>query len=306
MEYSGYLFVHFIGEGEDGEQVYFSLSQDGLHWQDLNGGKPVLRSDIGERGVRDPFLIRSPWVRGGGPNYYLFATDLRIASGKGWDVAQYQGSRDIIVWESADLVHWSGPAARRVAIPGAGCAWAPEAIYDEEKDAILVFWASMCRLPGDEAAKQRIYAAYTRDFRSFSESFLYLESENHVIDTTIIRSKEGYYRYSKDETEKNIRVDFGASLRPEAFHRIPSSTLQNLYGVEGPEIFRFNDREEWCLILDRFASGKGYMPLVTDDLSGGNFRILEEGQFHMGQTRKRHGGILNLTQEEYRRLRNFW
>ena len=53
-----YLFTHFIGESEHGEQIYFSLSEDGLHWNDLNNGQPVLVSDIGEKGVRDPFLIR--------------------------------------------------------------------------------------------------------------------------------------------------------------------------------------------------------------------------------------------------------
>ena len=37
-----YLFIYFIGEQEDGEQVYFSVSSDGLHWEDLNQGKPVL------------------------------------------------------------------------------------------------------------------------------------------------------------------------------------------------------------------------------------------------------------------------
>ncbi len=302
MNYTGYLFVHFIGEGPEGEQIYFSLSRDGLHWQDLNGGKPVLYSGIGEKGVRDPFLLRSPWMKEGQPKYYLIATDLRIEAGKGWHAAQFEGSRDIIVWESDNLVDWSAPAAHTVAVPEAGCAWAPEAIYDEEKDAILLFWASMVRRPGDEAPKQRIYASYTRDFKSFTEPFIYLESRNHVIDTTMIRAKDGYYRYSKDETEKNIRVDFSNSLRPESFRQVHSDTLKDLYGVEGPEIFPFNDREEWCLIVDRFAARKGYLPLVTDDLSTGHFRILEDPQFDMGQTRKRHGGVLNITEEEFRRL----
>ncbi len=302
MKNTGYLFVHFIGEQEDGEQIYFSLSRDGLYWEDLNGGKPVLRSHIGEGGVRDPFLIRSPWLENGKAKYYLIATDLRIGAGKGWQVAQYEGSRDIIVWESENLTDWSGPAARRVGIEEAGCVWAPEAIYDEEKDAIMVFWASMTRRPGDDGPKQRIYASYTKDFQSFTEPSLYLESENHVIDTTIIRAQDGYYRYSKDETEKNIRVDYSTSLAPETFRRLPSDTLQNLYGVEGPEIYKFNDREEWCLIVDRFAARKGYLPLVSNNLSTGHFRILEDGQFCMGQTRKRHGGVLNITEEEYRAL----
>ena len=107
--YSGYLLVHFIGEQHDGEQVYFSYSEDGLHWKDLNAGLPVLRSELGEKGVRDPFLVRSPKE----DKFYLIATDLRIANGKGWSAAANEGSRDIIIWESADLVHWSSPWAAR-------------------------------------------------------------------------------------------------------------------------------------------------------------------------------------------------
>lgn len=290
MTYKGYLFAHFIGEQKDGEQIYFSISRDGLHWKDLNGGQAVLRSEIGEKGARDPFLIRTP------DKFYLIATDLRIEAGKGWEAAQYSGSRDILVWESENLAQWQGPKAHTVGIEGAGCVWAPEAIYDEEKEAILVFWASMVE------RKQRIYAAYTKDFKSFTEPFLFLEKENHVIDSTIIRTEEGYYRYTKDETVKNICVDFSKTLRPEDFKEIQSATLDELFGVEGPEIFRFNDREEWCLMVDRFATGKGYLPLVTKQLADGGFKILSDSEFDMGVTKKRHGGIIPITEEEYRIL----
>lgn len=137
MEYSAYLFAHFIGEQKDGEQIYFSVSRDGLHWKDLNDGKPVLYSSVGELGARDPFLIRSPWAEE--KKYYLIATDLRIEAGKGWEAAQYSGSRDILIWESEDLVSWKGPKAHTIGVEGVGCVWAPEAIYDESEDAILVF-----------------------------------------------------------------------------------------------------------------------------------------------------------------------
>lgn len=294
MEYSAYLFAHFIGEQKDGEQIYFSVSRDGLHWKDLNDGKPVLYSNVGELGARDPFLIRSPWAEE--KKYYLIATDLRIEAGKGWEAAQYFGSRDILIWESEDLVSWKGPKAHTIGVEGAGCVWAPEAIYDEREDAILVFWASMVE------RKQRIYAAYTKDFQTFGDPFLFLEKENHVIDSTIIRTEEGYYRYTKDETTKNIVVDFAKTLKPEDFKEIPSETMSGLYGVEGPEIFKFNDREEWCLIADRFATGKGYLPLVTKSLKTGAFTVLNDTQFDMGVTKKRHGGIIPITEEEYQRL----
>lgn len=113
----------------------FSISMDGLHWEDLNDGQPVLYSHLGMQGVRDPFLLRDPKQK----KFYLIATDLRIEAGEGWDTAQYRGSRDLIVWESKDLVHWSAERASTIGVPGAGCVWAPEGIYDSKESS---FWFS--------------------------------------------------------------------------------------------------------------------------------------------------------------------
>jgi len=131
---AAYLFAHFIGEEKNGEQIYFSVSQDGLHWKDLNYGKPVLLSQIGTCGVRDPFLVRHPQTG----TVYLIATDLRIEAGKGWKDAQENGSRSIIIWKTDDFVHWTKGRSCEVGIPGAGCVWAPEAVYDREKAADMV------------------------------------------------------------------------------------------------------------------------------------------------------------------------
>lgn len=81
---TNYLFAHFIGESKLGEQVYFSISKDGKHFTDLNDGKPVLVSPIGEEGARDPFLIRDPKTN----KVYIIATDLQINKGLGWAHAQ--------------------------------------------------------------------------------------------------------------------------------------------------------------------------------------------------------------------------
>jgi len=298
LHYSGYLLVHFIGERPDGEQVYFAYSEDGLHWKDLNAGLPVLRSELGEKGVRDPFLVRSPKA----DKFFLIATDLRIASGKGWEAAVNEGSRDIIVWESVDLVHWSSPWAVTVGVEGAGCVWAPEAIYDEAAGDFLVFWASATREPQEQERKHKIYCARTRDFRSFTPTEKFIERDNHIIDTTIIAKGGHYYRYSKDETTKNIRVERGTSLARDAFADLHAPVLEALPGVEGPQMFKFNDREEWCLIVDRFAEGKGYLPLVTSDLDSGEFRVVPDGEFDLGKTKKRHGGVLPITAAECARL----
>ncbi len=286
---SGYIFVHFIGEQADGEQVYFSVSEDGLHFRDLNGGQPVLRSHLGDGGVRDPFLVRHPQTG----RYYLIATDLCIHRRKSWGSAVEAGSRDLIVWESEDLIRWAGPRAVTVGVADAGCVWAPEAVFDEARGEFFVFWASAVQQEGDPERKQRIYGAYTADFIRFTEPFLYAENVNHLIDMNIVREGGWYYRFVKDETTKTIRMERMRTLSGPA-EPMPCALLDGLYGVEGPECYPLPDGR-WCLIVDRFMAHLGYLPLVTEDLSSGVFTALTEGAFDLGLTKKRHGGVMQIS-----------
>src|SRR5687767_3029277 len=99
----GYLFVTFKGEQSPmSEQVYFVVSRDGKQWTSLNGGEPVLVSEIGEKGARDPFLLRAH----DGLKYFLIATDLSIHRNRDWSRAVTAGSKSILIWESTDLVKW--------------------------------------------------------------------------------------------------------------------------------------------------------------------------------------------------------
>ena len=299
METKGYLFVSFTGENtEKGEQIYFALSEDGLYWKDLQKPEnPVLVSTIGEKGARDPFIIRDAHGKG----YYLIATDLRIATGKGWADSVTNGSRSLLLWHSRDLINWSAPRLIELAVPGAGCLWAPEVIFDEKKDEYFIFFASNVKEPGEAEPKQRIYCTTTKDFESFSETRKYIERDNHVIDTTMVYDGGKYYRFSKNETTKHVDMDVACEITGE-FTPIESAVLSELYGVEGPEIYRLKDGR-WCLIVDRFATHKGYLPLVTDDLSTGKFTVLDDSEFDMGECTKRHGGVMALTAEEFDRLK---
>ena len=120
-DYTDYFFAYFAGEGySDGEQIYFASSQDGLNWSDLNDNNPILTSTMGEKGVRDPFIIRSPEE----DKFYLIATDLKINGGNGWDAAQNSGSQSLMIWESTDLVNWSEQRMVEVSAKiEAGCTW---------------------------------------------------------------------------------------------------------------------------------------------------------------------------------------
>lgn len=294
---NGYLFVFFTGEHDNGEQIYFAVSRDGLHWQDLNEGKPVLLSTIGEKGVRDPFLVRDPHKG----TFYLFATDLRIGANKGWEAAQYEGSRNIIVWESFDLIQWSEARSCSVGVEDAGCVWAPEGIYDTAKEAFFIFWASMIKLEGEKSAKQRIYGAYTKDFRKFSRPFIYMEASNHVIDMNIVEDKGWYYRFVKDESCKRITMDRVKNLLDSSTESIRVPVLEELFGVEGPEAYQLPDGK-WCLIVDQFGTGKGYLPLVCNELAMGDFTIEKPMDYDLGKLKKRHGCVIPISEDELKRL----
>lgn len=294
---SAYLFAHFTGEHKDGEQIYFSVSKDGLHFTDLNRGKPVLFSNIGMKGVRDPFIVKNT----DSGKYYLIATDLRMESGISWGDAVIKGSRDIIVWSSDDLITWDGPVNREVGIPNAGCVWAPEAVYDESEQIFLVFFASNVKYKSDADYKQRIYCVKTKDFVIFSEASIYMERDHHVIDSTVVVSDGKYFRISKNETTKRLEMEVSKSLY-DGFTKIESETLDNIYGLEGPECYLLPDEKTWCLIADRFAEGLGYFPMLTTDLSSGKFNIIDKSEYDLGKSKKRHGGVIRISDDEYNKL----
>ncbi|MCR4902344.1 MAG: glycoside hydrolase family 43 protein [Butyrivibrio sp.] len=298
---SAYLFVHFIGEQKDGEQIYFSVSKDGLHFTDLNNSNLILRSDIGMKGVRDPFIVKNSDTG----IYYLIATDLRMESGISWSDAVLIGSRDIIVWKSSDLIHWDGPSAHTVGINEAGCVWAPEAVYDSINKTFLVFFASNVKYPDEQDRKQRIYCVKTNDFSNFSKAEIYMERDHHVIDSTVIFADGYYYRISKNETTKKLEMEKSSSLY-EGFEKVSSETLDDFYGLEGPEMYLLPDKKTWCLIADQFAAGKGYIPMTTSNLSSGVFEILDSSDYDLGKNKKRHGGVIEISDDEYNSLVSFY
>ncbi|MBQ3462778.1 MAG: hypothetical protein IJH36_06645, partial [Clostridia bacterium] len=303
-EMGAYLFAHFVGNEStaDMEQIYFSVSQDGSAWQLLNGGKPVIKSTVGTTGVRDPYIMRTEDNK-----FVIIATDLSIfelnktqGSNK-WGYSVTKGSKNVVVWKSDTIDGWSDstPQQRKVAVDEAGCAWAPEAIYDPDEGKYMVFWASMVN------GKHSIYRSYTTDFENFTEPELYIDNPTSTIDTTIIADKGVYYRFTKDETYKAINMMKCTSLSGE-WKEVDSYTLNgkagtSYTGYEGPTIYKLNNENKWCLLLDLYSSGKGYSPFVTEALSSGAFTSPNAFTFPNGVT-YRHGTVMPITTAEYNAL----
>lgn len=302
MSQNGYLFVHFVGTESTPmeEQIYFSVSTDGVEWRTLNGGKPILISELGEKGVRDPFILR-----GEEGKFFIIATDLSIYhrsdNPQSWIDCQQNGSKSIVVWESDDLTHWSDARMVEVAAKDAGCTWAPEAIYDRERKMYMVYWASQAAFDGFK--KQRIYRAYTKDFKTFTPAEIYIDNEESAIDTCILENEGTYYRFTKDETHKAVTMMKSKSLS-KGWEDVKTYTVNGqkgdtVIGFEGPTIFKYHGENKWCLLLDNFIKHAGYKPFVTTDLDKGEFVSPKEIKF---DAIYRHGTVTPITAEEYDRL----
>ena len=293
-EMQAYLFVHFAhGNSEEAEQIYFSVSKDGIRWSSLNNSKPILLSTLGEKGLRDPHIIRSAE----GNKFYLIATDLSISKNSDWTRAQSNGSKSLMIWESTDLVHWSEQRMEKIASDNAGCTWAPESIYDKDTGDYMVFWAS--KVSDDNYAKQRIYCSKTKDFIHFTEAQLYIEKKNDIIDTTFIMHNSAYYRFSKDETTKSILMEVCDTLMGD-FKTIDSFSLAEVQGYEGPTCYKLNGENKWCLLLDAYAIGQGYKCFTTSDLATGSFA--KSASEFITPYIFRHGTVIPITMKEYNDL----
>lgn len=298
-ENGGYLFVTFKGEQSPmTEQIYFGLSRDGLQWSPGKNGEPVLVSALGEKGVRDPYVLRSHDNK----KFFIIATDLSINLNRDWRRAVRSGSKSIVIWESDDLVKWSEPRLVKVAPDDAGCTWAPEAVYDEQTKDYLIYWASTTGR--DDFAKHRIWAVRTKDFKTFSEPFIYIEKPNTVIDTDIIHDGTKYYRFTKDEKLKAITME-SADKIDGPWTDVPGFTLATMTGYEGPTCFQLapaaaGKPATWCLLLDFYSRGQGYKAWTTTDLASGKFTPADNIQFPF---RFRHGSVLSLTPAEFDRVK---
>ena len=330
----GYLMVHFIEDSAGyAEKIYLDVSRgdNPEQWDPLNGGVPILASDLGTTGIRDPYLTYNPETQ----TYFIIATDLRVFggdSGSGncttWCYWTTNASTKLNIWESKDLVTWGdlrqidmAADAQGTTVAQLGMAWAPEATwvddyYPDGRGAFVVYWASNVFPDGDTAhnspSYNRVLWGATTDFTQGSYSYGgdFVNTGGNAIDTTMIQNDGTTYRITKDNS-------FGNGIYMESTEAArwwesgtTWTTLQakigagwaggNAGGVEGPAVFKSHSDDTWYLYVDVIPT-TGYKPMVTDDLDAG-FEQLTDPGFYMAPSTK-HGGIISLTKAQYDSVR---
>lgn len=309
MDDRAYLFVHFREKiTPDGEQVYFGLSLDGFHWETVNDGRPVLWSELGEKGVRDCTVIRCEQDG----KYRIFATDLSLAHNfrekynSHWPTVARNGSKCLSMWESEDLVNWSQQRLLQLGDEKLGCLWAPDVFYDPQQGDYVLHWSSSHAHNG--YGDMGIWCSRTRDFESFTPpKLLYQKPDAGVIDSAIYIEDGKYFLFLKSDhnPERIILLQSdhadGPYTRVEAFDRSMLAIEAGLY--EGPTAVQLEDRR-WCLFLDYYGvpgEGQGYVPFLADSLASGAFcRADREFSFPYGY---KHGTVIPISLEEYHRIK---
>ncbi len=300
---AGYLWANF-GISDKYEKIFFGYSKDGLSWEKLNKdetgvAQPILENsgEGSDLGVRDPHLIRSPY----GDKYWLLGTDLHAegggAGGTGWN--SHGGSKNLVVWESTDLVHWSEPSLVFAGLDTAGCVWAPEAYYDESTGDYMVYWSARDEAKHDttDGDPLCVYLTRTRDFKTFSEPQVWLDESVisgkgvNIIDSTITydAAAKKYYRFSTSDWHTILDVSDSLNGPWTRLINRGEYTDHGFSGVEGLTCYQLPDGT-WCAMGDN----QGYKAFTTSDLATANFTSATA----TFDERFRHGSVIRLSKAE--------
>lgn len=305
-----YLFTHFKEKiTPDGEQVYFGISRDGINWEQVNGGNPILTSTMSQKGCRDIEIVR---LHTGG--FVILTTDLCIAYhfdenyNVDWKKMNSQGSKKLCMWKTDDLVNFSEQKLIYFGRDDFGCLWAPEVFFDEENEEYLIHWGSTVK--EDNFTHMSIYCCKTKDFETFSEPELYFTKDNEILDSHIVKVDDTYHLFYKNSsnppmnmhaTSKNL---YGPFEHDKDFEEYMTAEIDKPGAYEAPTTFTLPDGR-WCLLLDFFGCAKedmGYVPFVSSKPGDAKLRKSEETlSFPYGF---KHGRVIEITDEEYERLKS--
>lgn len=306
-----FLFTHFREKiTPDGEQVYFGISKDGCNWEQLNDGKPILTANLGEKGCRDIEIIRMHTGE-----FVILTTDLCIANRMDdnyrvdWKQVNSSGSKCLRMWKTKDLCHFSDEKLIHFGRDDFGCMWAPEIFYDEINQEYMIHWGSTVQ--EDNFSHMVIFCSKTKDFEQFTSPALFFRKDNEILDTHLRKIGNTYHLFYKNAHHPSMNMHatseslHGPYKNDDAFEAY-MSTLEKPGSYEAPTTLTLADGS-WILLLDFFGCEKekmGYVPFVSPSVGNSDFTMRPcKMSFPYGF---KHGGIVEITDEEYNRLKSHY
>lgn len=226
-----YLATYFLGNGESGAML--AVSEDGYKFEPIvSPQKAIMVTKDGL--MRDPCILYGP-----DKQWHMV-----------WTTAWW-GSK-LALSHSKDLVHWAEPTYVDAmgAFPDTSNTWAPEITYDGGEKRYTIFWSSTVQGKFLETARQdgdlddkkrplnnRFYYTTTKDFKTFAPTQLLWDPGFNCIDATLLRYKNTWYLFGKDETKAPKAAKWlfvaGAEKMRGPFKMV-ANPITGKYWCEGP------------------------------------------------------------------------
>ncbi|SMD03522.1 glycoside hydrolase family 43 protein [Pedobacter nyackensis] len=244
-----YLFTSFHEPANEGLRMLYSY--DGYKWNDLN--KILLKPEVGkEKIMRDPSMLQGP----DGVFHLVWTCGWKGERGFG-----YASSKDLVNWSEQKFV----PVLQNE--PTTVNVWAPELFYDDVKQEYIIIWASTIPYRFEKGIEEeknnhRMYAVTTKDFKTFSETQLFLDPGFSVIDAVIVKkAAEDYVLVLKDNTRPNRNLKVAFSPQALGPYTGVSAAFSGLL-TEGPSVVRIG--KNWLIYYDAYGEKK-YAVIKTSD-----------------------------------------
>ncbi len=315
---SAYLLVYFQ---DPTHSLYFALSSDGYSFTSVNEGNPVMSGDTlsTQKGIRDPHIYRGP-----DGYFYMVMTDLHIfAQREGlreseWerDGAQYGwgNNRGFVLMKSKDLINWSRSnfifEDHFEGYEDMAASWAPQSIYDKERDQMLVYFTMRFK---DDGINRLYYSYANKDFTALETEpqilFEYPVPDKSYIDgdLTEINGKYHLFYVSHDGTP-GIKQAISDKLTGEYVYD-PSWYDPESSSCEAPNIWKRIGEDKWVLMYDVYGikvHNFGFSETTNfkdfENLGHFNEGIMKSTNF----TSPKHGAVIHLTKSEAEVLAKHW
>ena len=382
-------------------KYYNTMSEEALKGTTTGDASVLYPFEGNDQGIRDPYILRGAKADGSDADkIWILATDLNTQRQKYGSKAENQNyntptcgqwdnengicgysSPYMYVYETSDnFKTWT----RRYIDLGSvtklqetnpeindsfRMVWAPEAIYNPDKNNYLVYWsAALYSEKANAAADRQIYCCETEDFVTFGPVRCYTDEKSDSVKTRLAnktvsswaasidasqlrvdpsgsyeKGTSYFYRLIKDESNLHCYLErstdlinpdilsdgdtFADNVDPSAeyplgvpignhYEDVSQKGLINYPNCEeGPTMFKFIDKDEWCIMVDYYGDMSiRYYPLTTTDLSvpesikklsSGYSRSNYEDKTKSGKQVQDigcHGGMIPVTVEEYNSL----
>jgi hypothetical protein len=298
-ENEAYLFAHMTHQ--DYGRLYYSVSKDGLHWQNLNEGKRVFEEYHGH-----PDIVKGPQGK-----YYI--------AGNTSD-----SSPDINIWVSEDLINWKKHSVYTPdlqATPSYENALhrigAPKLFYDKASSRFMMTWHTPHKEGNKEDpeqywASQRTLYVLSKDLKNFEGPPKRLfDWDFGTIDVIIRKVDDTYYAILKDETYptlywptgKTIRIARAGSLLGP--YSLPQDPISPNFR-EAPALIPSPNGKDWYLYYEQYP-GVSYGLSISDDLNGpwyqaSGYTFFSDWDKYSLPEKIRHGCMIVISNGEYDKL----